>query len=93
MVADSQPTKYPKKIRDKSFRSGLLLSFHLTRKITAHTIKSPILYTVHDLYDLFITSLYAISSRQSTKRLQTGMPDKVLINDIDLLFIKRFTSV
>jgi hypothetical protein len=59
MVADSQPTKYPPKINNTSFMSGVALSFHQTNKITAQTIKSPMLYIFHDLDDLLISQVYS----------------------------------
>ena len=55
MVPDNQPIRKPRNIKVKSCRPGGDLSFHLIRKTIAQTIKIPILYTVHDLYDLLIT--------------------------------------
>jgi|GEM_PF-4879195 len=43
IVADNQPTKYPKKIKAIVSRPGIPFSFHLARKISAQTTKSPML--------------------------------------------------
>jgi len=55
MVADSQPTKYPPNTKASSPKSGKLLSRHLSRNTIAQAIKIPMLYSVHDLYDLLMS--------------------------------------